>query len=493
MADDRASINRRTCPVVLLLLFAAFALMFTFTARAQSRAEELQTRFNQFYSQGRYHDAIPLAQRLVTEFNSQHGARSSQHAAALYQLGNVLIGVSRHEDAEGKLRQALSIFAAEPRFKQQQLQAEVMLATALVFQNKLGEGVPMMQRAASAFEAAFGLADPRTITTLNNLAQTLQVVGRNGEAEPIYRKLIASIDPAQPAAWTNLGTLHGNLGAVLTQLGRPQEAVSEARKSIDYLRRLGNPDHRFLLIAINNLGKLEHDAGNLAAADALYRESLAGTERSFGRRSEIYATGLVNLSLLQREMGKTAEADATAREAVPLLEQTAGPQHPRTGTAINNIAWLAAARGDWREAMMLYDRATEIAVRNARLLGLDDGRLSNSVYGLNPGDFPSHLRAIHRAARDDPGRRAQGFALAQRALNSGTAAAVARMAARAATEGSPLGALVRRKQDLLRERIAADQAIVALLAAKNDTASYGRAEAELRRIERDLSDVETQF
>jgi CHAT domain-containing protein len=487
-------------PVHVLLWFAiaigAAGMAVPHRAAAQQQVDPavaVQEKFNQLYAAGRYAEAVPLAEQLVELSRSRFGAQSGGHGSALYQLGNLLIGISRYGAAEGYLRQALAIFNSDQGFTPQRLQTEVMLATTLVYQSKLDEGLPLMHRSTLAFEAAFGLHDKRTITALNNLAQTLQVSGRAAEAEPVYRKLIAGLDPTGTDNLTDLGVLHANLAAVLAQAGKRDDAVAEMRRSVELLRKVGNTDHVFLATALNNLGKLEHDAGNFAAAEALYKEGLASTERAGGRNSDGYGVGLMNLAVLQRDLGKAAEAETSTRQALSIFEAVLGSHHPKTGAVQNSLAVLLAARSAWSEALALYERATESAVRNARAIGSEDGRLAASVYGLNPGDFPAHMRAIYNVAPDDPQRREQAFKLLQRSLNSRAAAALSRMAARAATPGSALAGLIREQQDLLRARAANDQALVAALGAVDNKSQLDRARADMERIEAALARTATRL
>lgn len=431
-------------------------------------------KMQQFYSQGRFRDALPLAEQLVELNRARFGGQSSQLAIALYELGNILTGLSRFGDAESHLRQALALFGTDPRHATRKLQTEAMLANALVQQSKLDEGLPLMHRSAIAMEAALGGKDPRAIAALYLLAQTLHVSGRAAEAEPIFRRLIETVDPAD---LQTLAPLHGSRAAALSQLGRPDEALTDMRRSLEILRQISK-DHAFLGQAINNLGFLEQSAGNLAAAEALYRESLDHIERTTGRESESYATGLMNLAVVQRDQGRIKEAELSTRRVLAIFEKSLGTSHPKTGSAANSLAVLLSARGAWAEALALFEQATQSAVRHARSLGSEDGRVANSVYGLNPGDFPAHLRAIHRVAPDDPQRREQAFALLQRSLNSRTAKAITRMAARAAITDSALAKLVREQQDLRRLRTVADEALVLALGAGSEKIQSARVEVD---------------
>ena len=48
----------------------------------------------------------------------------------------------------------------------------------------------LAQQALAFAKTAFGLRDPRTLTSMSNLAVTLESQGRYGEAEPLVRKTL---------------------------------------------------------------------------------------------------------------------------------------------------------------------------------------------------------------------------------------------------------------------------------------------------------------
>ena len=76
--------------------------------------------------------------------------------------------------------------------------------------------------------------------------------------------------------------------------------------------------------------------------------------------------------------------------------------------------------------------------------------LGKAVLAQNTDDLRAYARALYRAGAGDAANRAEGFELAQWALQNDAADALSAMSARFAEGGQELGKLVREQQDLLR-------------------------------------------
>ena len=99
----------------------------------------------------------------------------------------------------------------------------------------------------------------------------------------------------------------------------------------------------------------------------------------------------------------------------------------------------------------------------------------------NANSLKGYGRALYHAGAGDAASRAEGFELAQWAMQNEAAAALSSMAARFAQGGSGLAKLVREQQDLISERESAYR-ILDAAAGKADTQT---AEAARTRIAAD--------
>ena len=130
-------------------------------------------------------------------------------ADAHSNLGHVLRGLMRNEDAERHLRRAIEL---EP----QHCRALQTLAAICLTGGRTGEAVEALQQAA--------LIQPKNPVLLGHLGAALHRNGNFPAAEQAYRAALAA-DPDQAEAWLNLGI-------TLQDTGRLEQAVAAYDRSV---------------------------------------------------------------------------------------------------------------------------------------------------------------------------------------------------------------------------------------------------------------------
>jgi tetratricopeptide (TPR) repeat protein len=130
--------------------------------------------------------------------------------------------------------------------------------------------------------------------------------GRLDEASIVYNRLVrkAINDRQRGIAMQNLGSIHAQKGE--------WEWAAEAYESSRYLFRAAGYA-RGEVIALNNLGRLAHDQGDLVESEALLKEALAGAREVAD--AELAALALINLAQVRVARGMLAEAMPMAAEA----------------------------------------------------------------------------------------------------------------------------------------------------------------------------------
>ena len=161
--------------------------------------------------------------------------------------------------------------------------------------------------ACRAQEVAEG-ADLRELLAEALAAQgnALMCSGRLDEARNVFRRLVrvAVGERQRGIAMQNLGSIH----AQLEEWVQAEEAFESSRclfQTAGYARGVA--------IAVNNLGRLAHDQGDLAGAERLLRQGLA--EAREVEDAELAALALLNLAQVRVATGKLAEALPMAAEA----------------------------------------------------------------------------------------------------------------------------------------------------------------------------------
>jgi tetratricopeptide (TPR) repeat protein len=138
---------------IVAILLAGFLLAGSHAGVAQGlfyEVPELNQQAAQLYSQGRYSEAIPLAQRVLALEEETLGRDHPYVATALISLAELYLRQGRYADAE-----------------------------------------PLVARSIAIRQKILGPDHPDVATSLHELANLYQAEGRYADAEPLYKRSLA--------------------------------------------------------------------------------------------------------------------------------------------------------------------------------------------------------------------------------------------------------------------------------------------------------------
>ena len=155
----------RTVKIIAVFLVGLFlSVPRAALAQGLDEAATLNQQVLQLYSQGRYSEAIPLAQRALAirekALGSDHPevAQSLNNPAELYRV-QVEVVISLNN-----------------------------LAELYRIQGRYADAEPLFKRSLAINEKALGPEHPNVATSLNNLAALYESQGRYTDAEPVYQR-----------------------------------------------------------------------------------------------------------------------------------------------------------------------------------------------------------------------------------------------------------------------------------------------------------------
>jgi CHAT domain-containing protein/tetratricopeptide (TPR) repeat protein len=486
----------RACRLALGILFAAILLAGAMgvagPARAQSDAEldALNQEIQQLSNAGRYQKAIAVAGRYV-EAAKKLGEDHPTYATAISWMAHLLQATNRLAEAEPLMRRALAIDEKSFGPDHPEVATDLNnLADLLRHTNRLAEAEPLMRRALAIDEKTLGPEHPNVAVRLDNLVQLLQDTNRLAEAEPLMRRALAIDEKSFGPEHPNVAVGLNNLAQLLKATNRLAEAEPLMRRALTIDERGLGPEHPNVATRLNNLAQLLKATNRLAEAEPLMRRALAIDEKSFGPDHPNVARDLNNLAQLLKATNRRAEAEPLMRRAVAVHEKSFGPEHPNVAVGLNNLALLRAELGDWAEAARLHRRAKPI-MTGAH--GKEGDGLSKAALARNIWSLRASARAVHRAGGGSAEAREEGFELAQWALQTGAADALAQMSVRFAKGGGALAQLVRERQGLVTRRHGEDKLLLAAVgkadakAAEAMRTSIAGLDAKLETIDKRLA------
>ena len=440
---------------------------------------------------GRFAEAEPLYERALAIRRKVLGDGHPDTAQSLNNLALLFDSQGRFAEAEATYRESLRVWQAAVGPDHPEVAAVVNNLAALYgVQGRFAEAEPLYARSLAIREAALGLDHPDVGTALHNLAGFYDGQARYADAEPLYRRALeimeAALGPDHPRVATSLN----NLATLYRLTGRSDAALPLFERALAIREAALGADHRDVAESLNNIAVVHENRGDFAAAEPFYRRALAAAEAALGPDHPDVGTALNNLASLHDHLGRDAAAEALYRRALAIRRQALGPGHRDVAVALNNLAALLRKQGRVAEALAEIRAATDIL---AGLADLEAGRRGGenlAAARANRFGFLRHVRLAGLMIADAPDRRdaltAEAFRIGQRARASGTARAVANMAARFAAGDDALAGLVRDRQDLANRLRALETALVKAV-GRPPKQRDAAAEADLRAAVADAS------
>jgi len=268
-------------------------------------------------------------------------------------------------------------------------------AGKFVRRNRLAIGIASL--AVAALVVAAGrerqLREAAQSESRKSGAVTRYLVGVFGAADPLAppedhpgdlsaRTLLdrgaARIDTALAAQPDARAELRGALGQVYANLGLYDQAATQLRLALEDRRRLLGPEHPDVAAAMDQLGRVLMQKGELDAADSLLREALR-QRRRLHPVSDTTAESLDHVSALLQARNDFEGAEPFSRETLSMLESLHGDSSVLVAEAKNNLGLVLWSRGRFEEAAGLYRAALTI---KAGRLGEDHPGTAQTVQNL---------------------------------------------------------------------------------------------------------------
>ncbi len=206
---------------------------------ALNEASQLNQQVMQLYQQGKYAQAIPLAQRALA---IREKALGPEHPDVATSLNGLAL-----------LYQAQGNFAA----------AE-----------------PLYQRALAIYEKALGPDHPDVATSLNNLAELYQNQGNHAAAGPLLKRARRIREKALGLDHPNVARSLNNLAGLYDSQGNYAAAEPLYKRALAIWEKALGLDHPDVATSLNNLASLYQAQGNYALTQRYLQQGLQVEERT---------------------------------------------------------------------------------------------------------------------------------------------------------------------------------------------------------------------
>jgi CHAT domain-containing protein/Tfp pilus assembly protein PilF len=349
------------------------------TARLQE-ANQLDAELEKLYGQGRYAEAIQLADKVLALRESVLGLEHPDVATSLNNLALLYNAQGLYEKAEPLFKRALAI--NEKALGSEHLDVALSLNNLAGLYNAQGlyeKAEPLYKRALAINEKALGSDHPSVAANLNNLASLYYAQGLYEKAEPLYKRALAINEKALGSEHPNVALSLNNLALLYNAQGLYEKAEPLYKRALAINEKALGSEHPNVALSLNNLAELYRTQGRYEKAEPLYKRALAINEKALGSDHPSVAANLNNLAELYRTQGRYEKAESLYKRALAINEKTLGSDHPSVAAILNNLAALYNAQGLYKKREPLLQRALAI---NEKALSSEHPNVATSLNNL---------------------------------------------------------------------------------------------------------------
>ena len=326
--------------------------------------EDLNKEVVELYSEGKFNEAILVAEQALTLAKSLHSGDHVDVASSLNNLASLYRTQGLYPKAELLYQQALEM-------KQRLFPGDhPAVATSLnnlgllyQFQGRYSEAETLYNKALKMWQWMFKGDHPDVATSLNNLAGLYESQGDYSEAEPLYKQALEMWQRFFKGDHPHVAISLNNLALLYDSQGRYRDAEPLYQQALEMTKRLFTGDNPDVAISLNNLAELYRTQGRYRDAEPLYQQALDMWKRLFSDDHPDLAKSLNNLASLYRTQGRYRDAEPLYRQALEMWQRIFKGDHPDVATSLNNLAELYDFQGLYPESEPLYEQALEIYQR----------------------------------------------------------------------------------------------------------------------------------
>ena len=195
-----------------------------------------------------------------------------------------------------------------------------------------------------------GTEHPSTLTSMNNLAVTLQAQGELERAREIHEKVLEKRRRLLGAEHPDTIASMGNLATTLHAQGELEKAREILTGVLEKRRQIFGVEHPKTLTSMGNLASTLHSQGELEKAREIQEKKLGITRRVLGGAHSDTLTSMSQLAMTLKDQGEIERARGIQEEVLEKRRQIFGAKHPDTLASMGNLAITLCCQGEIERA-----------------------------------------------------------------------------------------------------------------------------------------------
>ena len=366
--------------------------------------KRLNQQVVQLHREGKYTEALPLAERAMAISEKALGSEHPAFAESLHNFANLHRAKGDYAKAEPLLQRAMAI--REKALGSEHAAFGESLNTLAELYREKGDYVraeSLHKRALAIREKALGSEHPGVAQSLNNLALLYSLKGDYVRAEPLFKRALAIREKVFGAEHHSVATTLNTLAGVYVDKGDYVRAEPLYQRAIAIREKVFGAVHPSLATSLSNLATLYSEKGDHIKAEQLEQRALAIREKVFGAEHPFVAVSLYNLAGLYVAKGDYVRAESLYKRDLAISEKLQGAQHPEVAKTLRKLAALYELKGDLTQAVQFLNRATNVGEHNLALILTTGSEEQKRLYLDTLSDETDATVSLHvRSAPRDP-------------------------------------------------------------------------------------------
>ena len=215
-------------------------------------------------------------------------------------------------------------------------------------------------RQATAAVERLGSPDEEAIDLHNALGTMEQTRGELGAALEHYEQALELAERTALPRRTDVGIILQNLATTLEELGRTDEAEARYTQALTYFERELGAEHPSVALVLHNMAVFSHGQQRYEEALALARRAVELKESALPAPHLSVARTLLVMGPILLALDQPEQAQAVLTRAKQIVEEAVGPEHPEMAIALVNLGDVARHRGDLEVARRHFADAVRI-------------------------------------------------------------------------------------------------------------------------------------
>jgi tetratricopeptide (TPR) repeat protein len=220
--------------------------------------------------------------------------------------------------------------------------------------SKFPDAKALCERAAATYERELGPHHPDLAFALTAVALLAFEMRDDKVARAAFERSLAILENTVGEQHVAYAMALSNLGMIDRREGKHDAARRAFERAITSLEKIGHPG---VLSPLGNLGELEFQLGNYAAAKELVERARDVAIKTYGDDSVQVSKALYTLGSIAHEVGDLDAAERHFAQSLALTSKKFGEQNASTADALYGLGLVLSTRGDCKRAMTYQTRA----------------------------------------------------------------------------------------------------------------------------------------